>query len=300
MDFVLGIDAGATKTKAAIADENGKILGRGKSGPGNIKMHSAESFQNIIKDVIKQATGEETYRFSYAVLGVAGSDTEESIEYTKKLAEDILNAEKIKVVNDTLLVRPACSDKNYGVTAVVGTGSNFYGVNRQGREVWVGGLDWKLSDEGSAYWIGEKTLKAVVRAGDGRGEKTALEELVYDKYNITSHRDLVKIVYEESFNKTETASLAVLVDNAYEKGDKVATSILEEATDEIALSINTIIDRLEIKDEDFDIVAIGGEFRSPYNFAEKIQNRIRADNAEFKVCKKELTEGAVKLALGMI
>lgn len=33
--FFLGIDAGATKTHALVADDSGHVLGLGQAGPGN-------------------------------------------------------------------------------------------------------------------------------------------------------------------------------------------------------------------------------------------------------------------------
>ena len=202
--------------------------------------------------------------------------------------------------NDTKIVRPACSSKEFGITVIAGTGSNFYGINQEGQEAYAGGLDYILSDEASGYWLGVRVLRAAVRSADGRGEKTLLEDLVLDKFNIKGARALADIVYEENFGKKDVAEVSRLVDEAYMKDDKVATEILERAAKEIATGINAVAGRLEMEKENFDIVAIGGVFNSPFPFDEKVPKYMTCPNAELIICSKDPVEGATKLALKLI
>lgn len=300
--FILGIDGGATKTKARITNESGKVLGEGTSGSGNITEQSLENFKTNISEAVEKAQRQvniNVYKFGAICFGGAGIDTKEAKNKAEKLLRELLVADKFLVVNDTQLVLPACSDKNYGIAVIGGTGSNFYGKNKQGKEAYVGGLGSILADEGSGYWIGREVLRSVVKAHDGRGPSTILSALVLKKFSINNARELVDVVYEDNF-KSGISDLAILVDEAYRKKDKVSERILERATLDIVLSINTLVKKLNMIDEEFDIVAVGGVFRSSFPFKTKIKAGLVAKKARFIVCDKEPVEGAIKLALPLI
>lgn len=302
MKYILGIDAGATNTIALIADEKGKILGRGEAGPANVPTIAHIQFEaNIhiaVRDAAKQAGMKEKV-FIAAVAGVAGIDSQETQKKVRVIIKKALNVNdnKLMVVNDTRIVIPTCSNRDWGVAVIAGTGSHFYGVNKKGEEASTAGMEYLFSDEGSGYWIGALALRAVVRAIDGRGPRTNLEKLVLKKFNIKNIRELLDVIFKEKSPKLIIAGVSQLVDEAYKKGDKVATQILENAADEIALGVNTIINRLKMGSDDVDIVAIGGVFQSSYPFREKIQKKLTNKKAKFMICDKDPARGALKLAL---
>ena len=298
--FILGIDAGATKIKARITDKSGKILGEGMAGSGNIIEQSPEDFKINISEAVKEAQRQvntNVYKFDVISFGGAGIDTKEARNKAEKLLREILVADKFLIVNDTQLVLPACSNKNYGIVVIVGTGSNFYGKNKEGKEAYVGGLGSLLSDEGSGYWIGKEALRAIVMANDGRGPKTALTNIILKKFFTKTVRDILNIFHGETFSKRSVANLSILVDEAYKNGDKVAEKIFERATQDIILSINTLVKRLGMREEEFSIVATGGVFHSGFPFRQRIQEALIAKKARFIVCDKEPVAGAIRLAL---
>ena len=51
MRYILGVDSGATKTHAGVADETGKILGHAKSGPSSIKLQTEKDFKTELLKV---------------------------------------------------------------------------------------------------------------------------------------------------------------------------------------------------------------------------------------------------------
>ena len=302
--FILGIDAGSTKTKVRITDDAGHILGEGLSGSGSVSTLDISTFKTNILQAVNQAqknTNHKIYKFDAFCFGGAGVDTPELKQKAESILKEILVADKMLVANDTQLVLPACSAKNYGIVVIAGTGSNFYGRNKNGKEAYVGGLGGLLTDEGSGYWIGRVALRSVVRAGDGRGEKTLLTDLIFKKLSIKSVRELVDVVYEKGFEqKSGVASLSQIVDEAYIKKDKVAEQILVKATQDIASSINVLVDKLQMMNDEFEVHGIGGVFRSSFPFEKKINELIEAKKAKFILCKKEPVEGAIKLAIAML
>lgn len=301
--FILGIDAGATKTKVRITDRSGNILGEGTAGSGNITEQSSQNFKTNISEAVEEAQRQvntNVYKFDAICFGGAGIDTQEAKNKAEKLLREILVADKFLIINDTQLVLPSCSDKNYGIAVISGTGSNFYGKNKQGKEAYVGGLGSLLTDEGSGYWIGREALRAVVMGYDGRGPATVLNSLILKKFSAKTVRELVNVVYSDDFIKTDVADISILVDEAYKKKDKVAEKIFEQAVRDIVLSINTLVKKLGMQEEEFDIVAVGGVFRSNFPFRQKIQEALIAKKAKFMICDKEPVEGAIKLALRLV
>lgn len=269
-------------------------------------MRHRSDFRQGIEDAVVTAvreSGKDIKKFYAACFGVAGIDTEELWNEARRLIAEVVPVESnnnLLVYNDIKIVRPACSDKESGISVIVGTGSNFYGQNEKGEEAYASGLDYLLCDEGSGYWVGQNALRAAVRSMDGRGEKTLLEELVLKKFSIKSPRELADIVYEEDFGKTQMGELAKLVDDAYVKDDKIAEQILESAAVEMAAGINAIVKKLDMANEEFDIVVVGGMFRSPFPFKEKVVKILASPNANFIVCNKDPVTGAVNLALKLI
>ena len=77
-----------------------------------------------------------------------------------------------------LLVLPQEHIKN-GIIIICGTGSNCYGINEEGMHAKTTGWDYILGDEGSGTSMGFKTLRAIMKAYDGRGPQTMLIKTVF-------------------------------------------------------------------------------------------------------------------------
>ena len=54
-DFFLGADLGATKTHVVVADAAGRVLGFGRSGPGNHEAVGYAGFQANLQTAVRQA-----------------------------------------------------------------------------------------------------------------------------------------------------------------------------------------------------------------------------------------------------
>lgn len=301
-NYVIGIDAGATKTQLVIADQNGEFLANEKGGPANlhtvdkadIKQHLSAVYQTA-----RRSAGVEGIPKAVCI-GVSGLDSPED----KNLIEDILTnvfprvpQDKRVAVNDIVIARRSNSDKAYGVALISGTGSNGYGINKRGKEAFVGGLDWLLTDDGSGFEVGMKALRAAVKSEDGR-RASKLEELVKNRLNIDSMRDLVPGIYQK-FEKSYIASFAPLVDTAKADGDTVAKEILDMACDDLFEMLETLMKRLKLKTTDCDLVLVGGQINQSEYLSNQFKKRV---NKQFKkLTIKQATsppvKGAVKIAL---
>lgn len=301
----LGVDAGATKTDVAIADAKGKIVGRGSAGPGSFNVLVPEDICDnisaaLIKALRKARLGSKV-SFTGVVFGMAGIDAPGDHDEMKPLLKEYFKAylpKKFSLVNDVVIGLHAGTTKGYGVAVIAGTGSNFYGRNKAGKEHFASGLGHVLSDEGSAYMIGLQALRAAVRSFDGRGVPTLLEQGVQAYFRLETMRDLSRVVYHGDFAKSDAAALAPLVDVAASEGDEVAMQILAAAAHELALGAAATINTLGMAKTSFQIVLIGGVFdKNAYILREfkKVMKKV-APKASCLRPRKKPVSGALALA----
>lgn len=288
----VGIDGGATKTTLIAIDENERILLKLKGDGSNYKIIGLEKTEdnlyNLLKSCLKRVKNIKAICF-----GLASIDSEEDkrivFERIKngKIGKLLGNEVKIILLNDTEIILPAANLEN-GVAAIGGTGSNFFGVNKE-KKAWAGGLEYILADEGSAFYIGQRVLRSALRSWDGRDKKTLLEKLVMEKAKIKNMRDLKNIVYREKM-KTIVASFAPLAEIAAKKGDKTAKRILKDCVREYVIGIKAVAKKVGLKN-DFKIALVGSVFKSKIILNElkrKFRNRI--------IIVKEPSLGAARIA----
>ncbi|RKY60669.1 MAG: hypothetical protein DRP95_04015, partial [Candidatus Latescibacterota bacterium] len=97
-----------------------------------------------------------------------------------------------------------------------------------------------LGDEGGGYWIGKEAIAAALRAWDGRGPKTSLEEQLRNHLGLSRLDQIVRWVYCGEARPDRIAGLARLVFAAADAGDGIALEILHRAgrhLGELALAV---------------------------------------------------------------
>jgi glucosamine kinase len=165
MALYLGVDGGGTGCRAAVADEEGRVLGTGTAGPANIASDLEGARDNILqaaRAALAQAgRPPQALGDLRAGLGLAGANAEGVVE---RLRGALPFAARIET-DGVAAVKGALHDED-GIVAALGTGSVF-GVQRGGEVRQIGGWGLVLGDEGSGAWIGRALCAAALRAEDG-------------------------------------------------------------------------------------------------------------------------------------
>lgn len=311
MEYILGVDGGATKTVVQITDLSGKVASESEYPSSNFKSVGRKiAKENLTKAVlyaIEKIDGSKKISFKYACFGLAGNDSLEDeniyreIIFSSRL-KDYLDPHKTLICNDTRIGLVAGSDSKNRIIIICGTGSNCFGVNEEGREVKVNGWDYILGDEGSGYEIGIKALRALMKAHDGRGDKTLLTRTIMEDLNIKSIPELVDWTYGSVFFKVKIAALASTVCKTAEMGDKVSIRILREEAMEAIKSITVVTEKLGLAKKEFDLVFVGKVFKCEKYFKSIIMRTIKEKflKVNFKPLTEKPVQGAVKLALSNI
>lgn len=303
LDYVAGIDGGATKTVCIIADNEGKVLGRGVSGPSNYHNVSISAVKKALLQSIKRATSNARLgrsRFKVACFGMAGLDSPYDWKIVPKfIREEIKFCEMITVVHDSVIALYGATGGAPGLIVEAGTGSFAAGLNKRGEIKRVGGWGHIIGDEGSAYEIGRQALKAFLRSYDGREMKTLLTEKIMKMLKLGVEEDLVQRVYAEKMSISEMAAIAPLVAEAADEGDAVAKRILTEAGRELASQAIAIAKALGMENEDVEVYMTGGVFKAGSHVFKPFEEDMKKimPKARLASPKFEPAMGAVFLAL---
>lgn len=302
-EYVIGVDGGGSKTVAALADLNGKILAMAKTGsasPRNVGFKKAMvNVAKAIETVLKQR--KEKIKIASAFLGLPC--LEEEFKYKKeKIKKELLKYKKIspifrgKVIigSDQLSGFRSGTDKKDGILLNAGSGQVVHGWSGK-KEVKISGWGY-LTEKGCAFWVGLRGLEAILKELDGSGSKTLMKNLVFRKFKIKNQEDLLKKVYSPK-QISVLQSFSVLVDKASQKEDRIAKKIMIEAGEKLTEEAKSAIKKLNFQRKKFPLVLIGSMFKSKI-ILEETKKEIRkfTPRVEFIQPTVEPVIGAIKLA----
>ncbi len=269
MSLVLGIDGGGTKTVCLFMAEKGQVLGRGEAGASNYQSVGKQAALYSIQSAIAQAIASlGTVQVKAICLGLAGVGRPWDVQVVQTFVQQLQSSQSLPV---SWALKPSnvviCSDASIalvgglghtvGIVAIAGTGSIVFGQNSQGCTKRVGGWGPILGDDGGAYQIAISGLRSAVRAFDGCGLPTTLEQRFREYLCLSSLEELVNIIYQPGWSVKEIAALAPLVAQEAMLGDEVALGIIEDAVQEFVKATQVVIDSLFTPSQVVEVVTTG-------------------------------------------
>jgi N-acetylglucosamine kinase-like BadF-type ATPase len=299
MTYVIGIDAGGTKTVCYLADETGRRLAESRGGGANLQAIGELGVEKVLYTVMEGAIGDRDVMPAAVCLGIAGVDRPADAETVRTIMRRIGFKSRVLVVNDALVALEAGAPQAPGVVVVSGTGSIAYGRNAANEAARAGGWGYVLGDEGSGYWIGRAALRAVLREADQRGPKTGLTPLLLHHFGIEQAQELLHEVYHQGLKPSAIGSLAACVYDAFTRGDEIAIGILRAAASELEAAGLSVARRLGLVGTAFDFVLSGGIFVAVPWLREELQRRlpVASPGSRATLLAVEPAVGAVSLAI---
>jgi len=297
--YVLGIDAGGTKTVCLLADDRGEVLTQARASGANLQVMGEFGVEKILHRVMDETLGERDIKLDAICLGIAGVDRPRDAHSIKEIMRRIGQKTPTVVVNDALIALVAGAGDQPGVVVVAGTGSIAYGHDAEGRAARAGGWGYLLGDEGGGFWIGRAALSAVVRQFDHRGPVTLLTDLVLAQMQLSTPAEVIHAIYDRGLQRHAIAGLAGVVQRAMEAGDAVAGEILDRAATELAAAAASVVTRLGMRGDVFPTVLSGGMFKGIPSLVTTVTTRLAevAPRSEVRRLEIEPANGAVTLAL---
>jgi glucosamine kinase len=182
--YVVGVDAGGTRTRAAIITLDGTVAGYG-AGPGanpNSGGGSATELTNALTTALTTAIKDlDPALVVGGVFGIAGAgaaNRPRAVASANAAWEAAGITGEPEVITDIPVAYAAGSTEPVGIVVFAGTGAGAAVINAGEIERRADANGYLIGDEGSAVWIGREAVRTVMRAYDGRGRATVLAETV--------------------------------------------------------------------------------------------------------------------------
>lgn len=301
MKYLIGIDGGGTKSKCLLTNHNLEILYETTGGPSNFLMLGTDKVSDTILDLILDCINKNNLNIEdivCVVLGTTGGGRKSDAELLEKsilnlAKEKNINLKNLRVESDARIALEGAFSGKPGCIMIAGTGSIMFGKDRFGNIHRVGGFGRFLGDEGSGFRIGQRGLNAVSKHFDGRGESTLLTDLISEKFNIDSVEKLISEIYRNNF---DIASVAPLVIESAEKGDKVSLNIIESECNEIILHISAM--KKKLNEEKLLLSFIGSLLTNDNFYSYIVKEKIiqKYDDVVIKESENSPEFGAVLMA----
>ena len=278
---VVAVDGGNSKTDVAILDETGRVLGthRGPGASFTPDDHD-RSVADLERSVLAAAAEAGIDALPIADAGVfclAGADLPADDRRILRALRGLGLVADPVLRNDTFAVMRAGAPRGWGVAVVCGAGFNCTGVGPDGREVRFPALGAISGDWAGGATIGIEAVGACVRAGDGRGPRTALEQAVPAHFGLKTPRQVMVGLHTGKLDDSRVYELAPVVLKAANDGDPVAVGIVERQAEEVSVLVCTSLRRLRLLRSEADVVLGGGvaRARSPV-FMRRLTERVSA------------------------
>jgi N-acetylglucosamine kinase-like BadF-type ATPase len=278
MTLILGVDGGNSKTLAAVGDESGRILGVGRSGSGSHQALGLEAAMLQIRGAADQALAMarvEASDVDAAYYCLAGADLLEDFDLLWPAVRNLGLGREVGLNNDSMASLRSGTDNPNAVVVALGSGTVAAGHNAAGREIRLPALGWISGDWGGGGDLARDAIWYSVRAHDGRGEPTALQDMILCELEVPDVDTLINRLYHREIDRLRILHLAPHVFEVAEAGDKVARYLVEEQAKEVVITAVALLRRLGILETPSDVVLGGSIFkaRSPL-FMNAISERL--------------------------
>jgi glucosamine kinase len=247
--ILLAVDGGGTRTRCAAYTLDGLRLASADGGPSNHLSSERSRVLESLRTTLVRALMLCDRRTNDVLLvsaGFAGVDFDGDGASEMKAALGEAGFEQSLIHGDMVTAHAGALDGQPGVVALAGTGSVFFGTSPFGDRMKLGGFGYAFGDEGGGYWIAIKALRAASQAFDQRGEPTALVESLCKALGVLDFSQVPRLVYSGAVHPAQIARLSLTVEAVAIGGDRVAINILEQAGDELALGVLTLVERLKL------------------------------------------------------
>jgi N-acetylglucosamine kinase-like BadF-type ATPase len=275
--YFLGIDIGATKSHALIADERGHAVGFGQSGSGNYEDVGWDGLREALHTITDQAlvtAGIERERLAGVGLGIAGYDWPGEQDPTRQAIESLGLSAPFEFVNDAVIALLAGATQGWGVAVVAGTSNNCRGRDHRGREGRVTGCGPAFGEFGGAGELVDKAIQAVSMAWTRRGPATQLVEAFTQMAGAADVEDLLEGLALGRYHLSH--AVAPVIFQVAAQGDEVAQSIIRWAGRELGSLAVGVIHQLGFESLDFEVVMAGSLYEGGPLLIEAMRVEIHA------------------------
>jgi glucosamine kinase len=301
MKIFAGIDGGGTRTRVALAHEDGTVLGFAERGSCCFTDVGIDGARDELAQLWKSAWSSahtELRHVDGLFMGMGSILSEAEARMTCDLAAELGFAARTALFadNDAWNAHAGGLNGRPGILLISGTGSACLGRNADG-EIWrAGGWGYKLNDCGSAHSLGMGAMIAATRDTDGRGRQTRLTDVVREALALRDMKEIFRKVHHEGVSRAQVASLAREVVAAAEREDPVARQLVQENVTGLVEMVTTVAQRLRLTEP--ELALAGGLISNADSFRREFLEQLTAKLPRVTFARDGLAPvfGAVLLA----
>lgn len=298
--YYIGIDGGGTKTTFTLINENGIKINEYKTGTTHYAQIGFDGMENVLKEGVSLLISKyEISRDSIGAifLGLPGYGEIKSVKLKiEELVGRIFNDIKYEIGNDVEVGLAGSLAGKEGINIVSGTGSIALGKDLTGKFARCGGWGDYIGDEGSAHWIGKKTLEMFSKEADSRIERGDLYYNIREKLSLNDDFDIIDYALNKAQkDRGKIAEFSSLCYESAVQGDKNAIKVFEDAAYELSLLVKMIVNKLHFEGEIL-VSYSGGVFKSGDMILSPLNKELSQYNVKLIEPILEPGEGACLLA----
>lgn len=243
MNYIIGVDAGGTKTEAIAYSLKGDELTRADTGYGNMVLNKAAALNNIVKAIEICMNNLESKKPMAIYLGIAGVEAGDNKTLVEKAIKEKIDT-NIMVLNDAEIALEALLEGEDGILTIGGTGSISLG-RYKGKRASAGGWGHLLGDGGSGYFVSIEAFKNMIMEEECNIIKSKMSKKILEELSLNNVQEIKGFIY--SSTKAEIASFTPLIVQMANNGERNAIEILKRAGIELAVNTERLYNRLNFK-----------------------------------------------------
>ncbi len=147
------------------------------------------------------------------------------------------------------------------MVVIAGTGSIAFGRNADGATARAGGWGYIFGDQGGAFDLVRRALRAVLKNEEGWGPPTRLRDLLLESTGASNANDLLHRFYTPDYPHSRVAALCPLIEKAAAEGDSVAHNILMSSAHTLGSLVSAVRRNLFIDHMPALVSYAGGIFK---------------------------------------
>jgi N-acetylglucosamine kinase-like BadF-type ATPase len=230
----LGLDAGGTQTRWALAGDDRATAGEGRcAGFSGLQLETADGRAHVASALGEVARACGPVRA--VVAGVTGFDATQLPAFRELAARAFgIEAAAVRAFSDIELACRAAFAPGEGVVVYAGTGSASAYIDGEGRLHRAGGRGVVIDDAGGGHWIATRAMRHILRAEDvepGAWQRSAMACRVFDHIGGSDWPAIRRWAYGASRGEIGRLALAVA---AAADTDPAALALLQAAGRELA------------------------------------------------------------------
>lgn len=251
--YVIGVDAGGTRTVAAAYGLDKSFISRGEAAYGNVLIDKDMAIEHVCAAINMAMEGLNPSDCQLILIGAAGvGDEGNRITLQKAISERF--PIPVTVINDAELALEAGLSGGDGILVISGTGSigmcRWHGVISR-----AGGWGNIVGDEGSAFNIVLQMVRRMTHCADNALPVSTLGAQLLHAANVGTPRELVGLLHTRP--KGDIAALASIIAQQADAGNIEAVELLSEAGISLAQLVICLLNARQINGK-FSLALRGG------------------------------------------